>query len=104
MSSNIPPAEGQPGSPSYVAPKAAPTAAPKPSTPAGNQTAPLAPARPDYSSMSELERLKIWAMTNRKMIESVGTKQQLQILQQALGGGAQTLRQQGQATYNRGSA
>lgn len=104
--SNIPPAEAQPGSPSYVGPSsqqaAAPAAIP---TGSGNQTAPTAPARPDYNSMSEMERLKIWAMTNRKMIESVGTKQQLQILQRALGGDVnQQLRKDGQATYNRGSA
>lgn len=47
--------------------------------------APSAPARPDYSNMTELERLKIWATTNRKMIESVGTSAQRGILKQALG-------------------
>ena len=51
----------------------------------GSVSAPSSPARPDYSNMTEMERLKIWATTNRKMIESVGTSAQRGILKEALG-------------------
>jgi Ca2+-dependent lipid-binding protein len=105
--SNIPVAEQYVNNPNYGKPgdfaaKAAPSQSATQTS--RSSAAPTAFVRPDYNSMSELERLKIWAMTNRKMIESVGTRQQLKILQQALGGADQTLRQQGQATYDRGSA
>jgi len=47
---------------------------------------PTLPSAPDdYSKMSEMERLKIWAITHRQMIENAGTKRQRNILNQALG-------------------
>ena len=53
------------------------------------QAIPAAPtlpsAPPEYGGMSEMERLKIWAITHRQMIESVGTRRQKNILNQALG-------------------
>jgi len=78
---NIPPAEGKPGSPSYVKPKTDKTSSTKASPPTDKK--PAAP-KPTAKAESSADNMRTWALANEEMINKVGTKTQKAILKKAL--------------------
>lgn len=90
---NIPPAEGRPGSPSYVKPRPAPKVdtpketakkkAPNSEKRKAVNRKPAAPT-PTEKAKSSADNMRTWALANKKMIEKSGTKTQKAILAKAL--------------------